>query len=126
MIEYSDFTQWSICSITITEFPKYEARCKTYLASLCGDNWSESDNICKEALMNQIEYVFLNGGLSMWASTERSGAVRSESYRTGGESESKEYVRAKRSYPLPLSPVAEQILRNAGYLNVIHGVCVCY
>lgn len=126
MVEYSDFTQWSFCSITVTEYPKYEARCKSYLASLCGDNWSESDDICKNALMNQIEYVFQNGGLSIWASTERSGGVRSESYTTGGESETRQYSGYKRNYPLPLSPVAEQILKNAGYLSVIGRVRVCY
>ena len=126
MIEYSDFVAWSYCSITSTEFPKYESRCAEFLESLCGDNWSESDEICVKALMYQIEYVFQNGGLAMWSSAERSGSVESESYRTGGESESRRYTGVKRQYALALAPMAEQLLKRSGYMEMVGRVWVNY
>ena len=126
MVTYEEFTNYSIETVTEDMFTKLEQRSVDFLSSLCGSNWNAENEICKKAVIFQIEAIIQNGGLSEWSSGS-SGQISSRSYSVGGESESVAYGQASKATQkvvngLIVSSLAWQILQTNGFLQSIKQV----
>lgn len=128
MVTYADYTAFSNVVVPLADFPFIEARSVDILSMLCGQKWDEDSDICKKAVMYQIEFVQENGGLVDWS--KGAGAVGSHSWSVGGESESFTYMKsshkegAKTFNGLAISPMAWQVLVSGGFLKTVKGVRV--
>lgn len=129
MITYNEFTAFSNVQVSETDFPKVERTAVDILSCLCRNNWDTESDICKKAVMYQIEHMLSLGGLASWS--EGKGVVGSHSYSVGGESERVTYVQSSKESEnsklfngVSISPIAWALLLNEGILKTLHGVRV--
>lgn len=127
MISYAEFMEKATVEITEQEFNKIEPRSVSLLASLCSnsDKWSETCEICKMALIYQIEYIVSTGGVENWVKGTE-GKVASRSYSIGGESESVSYTQSASEkegtiayHGLLIAPLAWNVLMFNGIIRTI-------
>ncbi|MGP1507452.1 MAG: hypothetical protein ACTTJW_01040 [Sphaerochaeta sp.] len=125
--EYQSFTN---VTLSPEEFSIIAERAQELLETLCRCKFSNMDQDCKRAVLHQIEYIQILGGLAEWQRV--SGAIAGRSYSIGGESESLTFVRSeseeggKRFNGLNISSTAWAILANAGYVRSIREIRTCY
>lgn len=128
MVTYDDFSAFSNVSVTQADFPSLERASVDLLSCLCRSAWDEDSEVCKKAVMYQIEFIAQNGGFNSWSTAK--GVIGSQSYTIGGESESVTYIQRKSSENaktfngLAISPLAWALLTNAGILKTARGVRV--
>ena len=128
MVTYDEFVTFSGMDVTVSDYPKVERTAVDILSSLCGSKWDITNDVCKKAVMYQVEFIIQAGGLSEWVQSK--GAIGSHSYSIGGESETVTYVKStggdsgKTFNGLPISPVAWAILTSNNILRQVKGVRV--
>lgn len=129
MVTYDEFVSFSYIQVTQADFSPIERTASDVLSLLCRDKWDSTSDVCKKAVMYQIEYTLQIGGLGAWSETK--GLVGSQSYSIGDESESVTYVQTSKESEkgktfngLPISPLAWALLLNEGILRPVHGVRV--
>lgn len=129
MVTFDEFEIFSGMTVTASDFPKVERTSVDLLSCLCGKSWDYGSDVCKKAVMYQIEYIVQLGGLTAW--NENRGVVGSRSYTIGGESESVTYMQSSKEseagktfHGVPVSPLAWALLQNAGILSTVRKVRV--
>ena len=129
MVTYDEFVTFSGMDITPSDYPKVERTAVDLLSALCGSKWDITDDVCKDAVLYQVEFIFQAGGLSEWMQSK--GAIGSRSYSVGSESESVTYIRSgtmesgKAFNGLQVSPLSWALLTSNGILRQVRGVRVC-
>lgn len=128
MVTYDDFSAFSSVSVSQADFTPLERTTVDLLSCLCRSAWDESNEVCKKAVMYQIEFIVQSGGLTSWSTAK--GVIGSQSYTIGGESESVTYIQshssenAKIFNGLAISPLAWALLTNSGILSTVRGIRV--
>lgn len=128
MIAFADYQAFSNVEVPESDFPKLENRAVLLLSSLCGQAWNPDSDICKRAVLEQIEFIQLRGGITGWATG--GGSVGGHSWSVGGESESYTYTQSSRAEGvryfngLAISPLAWALLKANGLLKESKGVRV--